>query len=304
MVHRYNKDKTIDSTGVTCIRWLPFDSNIFVVAHESGRMYTYNLKLPDEHAFSKDLHEAFNVQPQGKATCNPTQKWAVSNKPLNDVVFSPSNQYCAIPSRDSYCHVVHWEERKLRLKIRSYFGAILCVAWSPDERYIVTGGEDDTVSIYDFRNECVTARCSGHHSWVTAVAFDVCWSDKSAGVNEECALMPTLTDTAPVERYRLVSVSQDSRLLLWDFESLPMDEESLGAVPQHSLDPKGHPSTPDACPVIATNDRGTPVIDPICMQRVHQEPICGLAVYAGGMFTVCAGAVVKVWQLAGNGNAA
>ena len=102
---------------------------------------------------------------------------------------------------------------------------------------------------------------------MTAVAFDVCWSDKSPDANEECGTLPppsrqaplrvsaphrmgclfgsrvflspfprpaalpaTLNDTASLERYCLMSVSQASRLLLWDFEPLPMDEVSAPPV--------------------------------------------------------------------------
>jgi WD40 repeat protein len=33
---------------------------------------------------------------------------------------------------------------------RSYFGGLLCAAWSPDGKYIVAGGEDDLVTVYRF----------------------------------------------------------------------------------------------------------------------------------------------------------
>ena len=30
--------------------------------------------------------------------------------------------------------------------MKSYFGGLLCVTWSPDGRYIATGGEDDLIT--------------------------------------------------------------------------------------------------------------------------------------------------------------
>ena len=55
---------------------------------------------------------------------------------------------------------------------RSYYGGLICVCWSPDGRYVVTGGEDDLVSVWSFSEKRVVARGQGHKSWVTVVAFD------------------------------------------------------------------------------------------------------------------------------------
>lgn len=73
----------------------------------------------------------------------------------------------------------------------------MCVCWSPDGRYIVTGGQDDLVTIWSFAERRIVARCEGHHSWVSSVAFDPWRCDDRA--------------------YRFGSVGHDCRLLLWDF---------------------------------------------------------------------------------------
>jgi WD40 repeat protein len=79
----------------------------------------------------------------------------------------------------------------------SYYGGLMCVCWSPDGRYILTGGQDDLVSIWSLADGNLVARCQGHSSWVTAVAFD-----------------PWRCDD---RNYRFGSVGEDCRLLLWDF---------------------------------------------------------------------------------------
>lgn len=56
--------------------------------------------------------------------------------------------------------------------MKSYFGGLLCCCWSPDGRYIVTGGEDDLVTVWSFYGSFVLARGYGHRSWVSHVAFD------------------------------------------------------------------------------------------------------------------------------------
>lgn len=74
---------------------------------------------------------------------------------------------------------------------------MICVCWSPDGKYIVTGGQDDLVSIWSLAERKIIARCQGHHSWVSAVAFDPWRCDERT--------------------YRFGSVGDDCRLLLWDF---------------------------------------------------------------------------------------
>lgn len=53
------------------------------------------------------------------------------------------------------------------------------------------------MSIWNFAEERLVARCEGHQSWVNDVAFDQFRCDE--------------------EMYRCGSVGEDSRLLLWDF---------------------------------------------------------------------------------------
>lgn len=79
----------------------------------------------------------------------------------------------------------------------SYYGGFICVCWSPDGKYILTGGQDDIVSIWSVNERQLVARCQGHHSWVKAVAFDPWRCDDRT--------------------YRFGSVGDDCKLLLWDF---------------------------------------------------------------------------------------
>lgn len=71
------------------------------------------------------------------------------------------------------------------------------MCWSPDGKYILTGGQDDLVSIWSLNERRIVARCPGHHSWVSCVAFDPWRCDE--------------------RNYRFGSVGEDRRLLLWDF---------------------------------------------------------------------------------------
>ena len=71
--------------------------------------------------------------------------------------------------------LTHWslsnDAHTLVCALQSYYGGLQCVAWSPDGRYIATGGEDDLVSIYGMAERGVVAWGEGHSSWVMQVAF-------------------------------------------------------------------------------------------------------------------------------------
>jgi WD40 repeat protein len=79
----------------------------------------------------------------------------------------------------------------------AYYGGFTCVCWSPDGKYVLTGGQDDLISIWYPQETTLIARCQGHQSWVTSVAFDPWRCDE--------------------KNYRFGSVGEDCRLCLWDF---------------------------------------------------------------------------------------
>jgi WD40 repeat protein len=69
----------------------------------------------------------------------------------------------------------------------------------------VTGGEDDLISVYDYNSRSILARGIGHLSYVSAVVFDAVQCDN--------------------DRYRIVSVGQDTRLILWDLDKVNSEAE-------------------------------------------------------------------------------
>uniref|UniRef100_A0A8B9RRT5 Dystrophia myotonica WD repeat-containing protein n=1 Tax=Accipiter nisus TaxID=211598 RepID=A0A8B9RRT5_9AVES len=104
--------------------------------------------------------------------------------------------------------------------MKSYFGGLLCVCWSPDGRYVVTGGEDDLVTVWSFAEGRVVARGHGHKSWVNAVAFDPFTGaaqppELSEGEEEDKPPNP-LVRCSPAVTYRFGSAGQDTQFCLWD----------------------------------------------------------------------------------------
>uniref|UniRef100_A0A8C6LHN8 Uncharacterized protein n=1 Tax=Nothobranchius furzeri TaxID=105023 RepID=A0A8C6LHN8_NOTFU len=52
--------------------------------------------------------------------------------------------------RDGCLRVFHFDSMELQGVMKSYFGGLLCVSWSPDGKYLATGGEDDLVTVWSF----------------------------------------------------------------------------------------------------------------------------------------------------------
>ena len=95
----------------------------------------------------------------------------------------------------------------------SYFGAFTCVTWSPDGRFVLTGGQDDLISIFSPSEQRLLARCSGHTSYITRIDFDE---------NDEEGVSQSLKDDWRVRRPpRFGSVGEDGRVILVRVACLP-----------------------------------------------------------------------------------
>jgi len=182
--------------------------------------------------------DAFTVYAcRAKTVCNPLQRWTVGSGAINEFAFSPCGQYLAVVNADGYLRVFVYSTVEVVGLMRSYFGGLLCVAWSPDGRYIATGGEDDLITLWSFVERRVVCRGRGHRSWVGGVAFDpyaasvgsdftdFCGSDDEIyrlpadspqRSTANCDDSPSSVHTHEVQSYRLGSIGHDAMLCLWD----------------------------------------------------------------------------------------
>ncbi|KAM7004089.1 dystrophia myotonica WD repeat-containing protein [Passerculus sandwichensis] len=212
----FNEERLIDKSKVTLVRWLPDTERLFLASHASGHLYLYDAEQPCGASSPQysllTQGEGFRVfSCKSKTPRNPLLKWAVGSGPLNEFAFSPDGRSLACVSQDGVLRVFHFSSMLLQGMMRSYFGGLLCVCWSPDGRYVVTGGEDDLVTVWSFAEGRVVARGHGHKSWVNAVAFDPFAPPDGQGDGRGDG-----AEDPPSVAYRFGSAGQDTQFCLWD----------------------------------------------------------------------------------------
>lgn len=238
---------------------MPASETNFVSSHRSGNLYVWSTEFtgkttgPQNYVLSKELQDAsiYTVKPKNKSPV--LFRWNVGHGAINSFAFSPDVTHIAIASQDGFLRVYNFKTQEFYGRMRSYFGGFLCVCWSPDGRYAVTGGEDDLLTVWSFEHRRVVVRGEGHKSYVSFVAFDPyttvlpdagfsssavssstpgctagdcqqvtesgTHSDQSSSASGSC-LGRAISEAGDRERnmvaYRLGSVGQDTQLCLWD----------------------------------------------------------------------------------------
>ncbi|KAI1817333.1 catabolite repression protein creC [Poronia punctata] len=214
---RLNKNGVINKTPISQIRWIPGAENLFLAAHMDGTLVVYD-KEKEDAIFAPEEEEMEGnengndspraIEPSDKITVlksvhsknqktNPVAVWKLSNQRINAFQFSPDNRHLAVVSEDGTMRIIDYLKEELLGLYNAYYGGFTCVCWSPDGKYVLTGGQDDLISIWYPQETTLIARCQGHQSWVTSVAFDPWRCDE--------------------KNYRFGSVGEDCRLCLWDF---------------------------------------------------------------------------------------
>ncbi|KAI0333609.1 WD40 repeat-like protein [Cubamyces sp. BRFM 1775] len=232
-----------------------------------------------------------------KTAKNPVSHWRVSRRSIVDFVFSPDAKFLAAISEDGCLRVIDTVAEQLVDCYASYFGAFTCVAWSPDGRFVLTGGQDDLVTIFSPWEQRVIARCQGHSSFVCGVSFDDVRCDGRT--------------------YRFGSIGEDNKLILWDFSygalhrpklqishqqrmsmtsalSLALrrrGESTLYLAPSSALGaesplPRFHP---------APSRNEVAVVQPVVVKHIGSEMLTDIAFLPRGLLTANKQGHIKFW---------
>ncbi|KAI3422229.1 hypothetical protein GPALN_012759 [Globodera pallida] len=173
----FNEDRLIDKTAVTCLKWVPGEDQLFAASYASGNIYFYNEELSSTQTINYQVvkqgidHSVHGCK--AKAERNPLYRWSIGKGAINKFEFAgQDSSLLATASQDGFLRVFDWKTMDQIGFFKSYFGGLLSLAWSPDLRYIATGGEDDLLTLYSISENRVVCRGQAHKSWISEVAFD------------------------------------------------------------------------------------------------------------------------------------
>ncbi|KAH8919250.1 WD40 repeat-like protein [Atractiella rhizophila] len=246
---RLNKGGMITSSPITSLHWLPGTDNHFLSTHMDGTLLIWDKDRDDTTTFSPSstsptaislspkptaIHSAVQVggtsdeegvrepivtrmgaQAADKKQillamkCNPLSHWKISKKPILNAAFAPDRHRLATVGEDGCLRIFDIATEKLLDSYASYFGGLTTVCWSPSGRFLVTGGQDDLLTIYAPSEQRLVARCPGHSSFVSAIAFDPYRCDE-----DERTL-------------RFASVSEDCKVIFWDLNNAALQRPKL-----------------------------------------------------------------------------
>ena len=282
---RMNKNGMVTSSPVRQIRWVPGHETQFVSAHSDGTVLVWDVERDDPpEGFQKapsdpawDPRASIVVEepqlqtdsPSGgmlkmgrskdhsPVLYNPLSVWHVSRRAITDMAFSPDGRTLAFTSEDKLLHIVDFSRKTLIHTMASYFGGLTCVCWSQDGRILLTGGQDDLLTIWAAKEGHVVARAQGHHSYVSAVAFDP-WCHKGSSY----------------DAYRLISAGEDGKVCFWDFSSWSLHR------PRAAPNQRGWtPSTTASQVFVPAQSRAeVPMLHPTAAFHMRTSVPCGLRI--------------------------
>jgi len=192
-----------------------------------------------------------------------------STAAVTALAFTADGGMLAAATADGRLAVIDVQSDRLVVAFRAYYGALLCCCWSADARYLLSGGEDDLVTVWSVKRRGVVWRGEGHRSWVHSLAFD-----------------PAAQPSEETRSYRFVSAGADTQLLSWEFR-----EDADLKLPEHPKQGAG-----DVPVVPAPPYRSAPLLKPQSCARIHLYPLGAVLMGRRVMLTSCVSGVVRAWS--------
>ncbi|KAI0226931.1 Periodic tryptophan-like protein 2 [Lamellibrachia satsuma] len=130
-------------------------------------------------AYHKDLHILVSGFQDGAfflhemPDFNLIHSLSISDQSISTVSFNASGDWVAIGcSERGQLLVWEWQSESYVLKQQGHFNNMACLAYSPDGQYVVTGGDDSKVKVWNTLSGFCFVTFSEHTAGVTGVTFN------------------------------------------------------------------------------------------------------------------------------------
>ncbi|KEF52238.1 uncharacterized protein A1O9_11865 [Exophiala aquamarina CBS 119918] len=320
---RINKNGMINNSAVSKIKWIPGSENHFLAAHMDGTLVVYDKEKEDAPFVSEELvDEAISIEDEDQSTlvitksvnsanqkANPVACWKISNQNISDFAFSPDSKHLAVVGDDGYLRIIDYLLERLTDLYSSYYGGFTCVCWSPDGKYVLTGGQDDLVTIWSLAERQIIARCFGHDSWVTAVAFDPWRCDERTyrfgSVGDDCKLLLWDFNVGMLHRPKAVTARTRGSISMQTVSLLRQRTESSGLANRLRSD-SNRTGTQSVAPEVVDESQflshsvesraRTAQLPPVMSKKIDDHPLSGLAFEQDCIITTCLEGNMRTWN--------
>ena len=335
------KEGAADGSIVTLMRWCPLAEGAFITGHANGQLLLYDehragrengsdgaSSSPEKESSSKGRRtikvsatlrggssssssSSNGKEPTSASRQAPVSSWQVgtSGAAITALSFSGDGQLLAVGLADGALSLFDFSSECPLVRLHAYFGAVLTCAWSHDKRYLISGGQDDLIAVWDVTRRSLVSRGVGHSSWITSAAFTTSPPSSSRRPSKEdhdeepsppsSPGNPTSNNAPQASSYRVATCAVDCKMLLWEFDPTTLGGDEDGDGGGGSPEP---PLTRDSSSGGGGGGRSAPFlsvpsIQPLYSEALHVQPICSLLMKPRMMMTADMGGVLKVWSL-------
>lgn len=216
---RWNKNGKIKDSLITSIEWSKCGK--FVLAgFADGEVVIFNRNLEDpefnyrpliksKEKYFRTYKSLKNVSPN---LTNPIGHYKLTKKPITSIKIHPIfHNIVSITSDDGFLRIFDLLTESFTDIVPSYYAGVLVSEFTPDGKYLLVGGENDIVSVFEFQfsnlfsplNESgllkLVTRLKGAKSWIKDIVIGS--NDVSSSLN-----------------YRIGTASDDGYIRFYEFQ--------------------------------------------------------------------------------------
>jgi WD repeat-containing protein 61 len=95
---------------------------------------------------------------------------ALSSKSLRDCAFHPEEPYLAVAGSDGFIRILDHDE-KIHQTLQGHDGTVFCVAFSPCGKFLLSGGKDATLRVWELASGKELNKINAHWFHIHSMAF-------------------------------------------------------------------------------------------------------------------------------------